>query len=315
MARPRPRSRAGAGLADPRAASGRRPRGPLRRQGHGRQRADVAAGPQRQAETAGRRPRAPAPPRSARTNCQRRAGAAPEREVGVPRQGMPPGRRPTARAGTPPGRRTTSGPGGPPTGSSGPASPAAPGSRRSRNKRSPPAPTPTPAGRAAAPRHDRPRILEPGEVLGRRRPVPEHPVDLLVQPAFHRERIAGDAAAMVAAAERMLDGWEAARPAMRTPDMTHLASRSPPRASSGRTSGRRRRGLRGGRPGPSTLRRRPSFFAVPWFVPTPKHLRSGGGLRRLRIARMIAGRRAAGDRRRPARDAPGRPRRGRRRPR
>ncbi len=80
----------------------------------------------------------------------------------------------------------------------------------------------------------------------------------LMQPAFHRRRLAGFAEVMTEETARMLDGWEArvsgGRPFDVAMEMTLLTQRIIVRPCSARTSARRARGS----PGPSRRRSRGS---------------------------------------------------------
>jgi cytochrome P450 len=122
----------------------------------------------------------------------------------------------------------------------------------------------------------------------------------LVQPAFHRERIARHAEAMVASAERMMDGWRDGQARDAHADMTRLAFEvaatclfgadlSADAAAVSAAVDRLERFFQA---------RISRLFAVPWFVPTPTHLRVWwAGLRLLwTVRRLVAGRRrGAGD--------------------
>jgi cytochrome P450 len=123
----------------------------------------------------------------------------------------------------------------------------------------------------------------------------------LVQPAFHRERIACHAEAMVAAAERMMDGWADGQALDAHAAMTHLtlevaatclfgADLAADADAVSAAVDRLQRYFRW---------RLSRLLAVPLFVPTPYHLRIWrAGLRLLlTVRRITAGRRAANPRR------------------
>ncbi len=119
----------------------------------------------------------------------------------------------------------------------------------------------------------------------------------LVQPAFHRERIACHAEAMVAAAERMMDGWGDGQALDAHADMTHLAFEVAATCLFGADLAADAAPVAAA---VDLLQRYFSwrlsrFLAVPLFVPTPYHLRIWrAGLRLLlTVRRMTAGRRAA----------------------
>jgi cytochrome P450 len=119
----------------------------------------------------------------------------------------------------------------------------------------------------------------------------------LVQPAFHRERIARHAEAMVAAAERMMDGWGDGQSRDTHADMTHLAFEVAATCLFGADL------AADAVPVTAAVDLLERYFrwrlsrllAVPLFVPTPYHLRIWrAGLRLfLTVRRMTAGRRAA----------------------
>ena len=118
----------------------------------------------------------------------------------------------------------------------------------------------------------------------------------LVQPAFYRERIARHAATMVAVAERMMGGWGDGQVRDVHADMTRLAFEVAATCLFGED-------LSADAAAVDRLERHfharvARLLAIPWFVPTPKHLGVWwAGLRLLRTVRhLVAGRaRAAGD--------------------
>ncbi len=119
----------------------------------------------------------------------------------------------------------------------------------------------------------------------------------LVQPAFHRERIARHAEAMVAAAERMMDGWGDGQALDAHAAMTHLALEVAATCLFGADLAADADAVSAA---VDLLQRYfrwrlTRLLAVPLFVPTPYHLRIWrAGLRLLlTVRRITAGRPAA----------------------